>query len=71
MTIRVTSDELFTLAAASRSSFCFCNKDSMDSGSAPGAIVAALPVSVSGGGKSREATLLYNTFTSKGIILQR
>jgi len=36
-------DEVLTLAAASRSSFCFCSKDSMDSGSVPGAIVAACP----------------------------
>ena len=36
-------DEVRTLAAASRSSFCFCSKDSMDSGSVPGAIVAACP----------------------------
>jgi hypothetical protein len=33
-------DKALTLAAASRSSFCFCSKDSMDNGSAPGAIVA-------------------------------
>ncbi len=36
-------DRLLTLAAASRSSFCFCSKDSMDNGSPPGAIVAVLP----------------------------
>ncbi len=43
MTIRYCEDHLLTLAAASRSSFCFCSKDSMDNGSLPGAIFAVLP----------------------------
>ena len=54
-------DELLTLAAASRSSFCFCSKDSMDSGSVPGAIVAALEGFVGANRRLGEKSVLRKT----------
>ena len=46
MTIAYSEDHLLTLAAASRSSFCFCSNDSIDNGSPPGAIVEVLPETI-------------------------